>query len=180
MVYADPPFLTGDEFQRIKAAAIHYFEAERDLRGFVPAKGWAHSVAHTADLLAWVANHPRSTAADLEDLLEAICQKLLTPTPYACHDREEFRLGRAVIAILHRNLLPAAVLTARVERLAGSQALREAFAAGQDNERQHNTISFLSALHLLATYQPDLEPETREALLSALHGALQTYVSYLK
>jgi hypothetical protein len=181
LLYCDTKgkFLTEAEFRQIKAAAIRYFAAEQDLRGFVPEKGWAHSVAHTADLLAWLANSPRSSAVDLEDLLDAICLKLLTPTPYAWHDREEFRLGRAVIAILKRNLLPAAVLTARVERLAGSQALREAFSAGQDNER-HNVLTFLGALHLLVTYQPDVDEFTRAALLTALHGALQTYVSYLR
>ena len=31
---------------------------ERDLRGFVPGKGWAHAVAHGADALGTLARSP--------------------------------------------------------------------------------------------------------------------------
>ena len=79
LLYCDvqAAFLTGEEFLRIKVAAMEYLAAEQDLRGYVPGKGWAHSVAHTADLLAWLARSPHANDDDLADMLDAISRKLL-------------------------------------------------------------------------------------------------------
>ncbi|HEY3363498.1 MAG TPA: DUF2785 domain-containing protein [Symbiobacteriaceae bacterium] len=176
---AQAAFLTGEEFHHMKAAAIEYLATEHDLRGYVPGKGWAHSVAHTADLLAWLARSPRANDDDLADMLDAISRKLLAHTGYACYDKEAFRLGRAVMAILQRDLLPNETLVAWAETLTGSPAMKEAFSAGRDNERQHNLVAFLAALHLMVTYQPDLAEATRAALLQALHGAVRSYVSFI-
>jgi uncharacterized protein DUF2785 len=46
------------------AAALAYLRDERDTRGFDPAKGWIHSTAHTADLVAALARNPQFTPAD--------------------------------------------------------------------------------------------------------------------
>ena len=45
------PFLPDDELLVIKHKVLRYLAAEKDLRGYVAGKGWAHAVAHTADVL---------------------------------------------------------------------------------------------------------------------------------
>ena len=45
------PYLSDVEFANVLTALLEYAGSERDLRGFVPGKGWAHSAAHVADAL---------------------------------------------------------------------------------------------------------------------------------
>jgi hypothetical protein len=42
-------FLTREELGGVLDALLDYAASERDLRGFVPGKGWAHAAAHVAD-----------------------------------------------------------------------------------------------------------------------------------
>ena len=37
---------------------IHYMMEEKDTRGFIQEKGWAHAIAHGADALDALAKHP--------------------------------------------------------------------------------------------------------------------------
>ena len=58
---------------------------ERDLRGFVPGKGWAHAVAHGADALATLARSPHVGQAELNVLLDVIAERLALPVDAAVH-----------------------------------------------------------------------------------------------
>src|SRR5262249_38408458 len=51
----DAPFLSAAEHAALVDAALAYLRDERDLRGYDAAKGWMHSVAHTSDLLKFLA-----------------------------------------------------------------------------------------------------------------------------
>ncbi|MGE5592023.1 MAG: DUF2785 domain-containing protein, partial [Bacillota bacterium] len=73
---AEGPFWSPEEARRVMEGALSYLRQERDLRGYVPGKGWAHSVAHTADLLRALAANPRLERAHLEQLMEAIGRKV--------------------------------------------------------------------------------------------------------
>src|SRR6476659_666708 len=45
------PLLEKDQIQYILAKGLWYLEAEKNPRGHIPFKGWAHALAHTADLI---------------------------------------------------------------------------------------------------------------------------------
>lgn len=45
------PYLAREEVLAAFDRVLDYFSREVDLRGYVEGKGWAHAVAHTADLL---------------------------------------------------------------------------------------------------------------------------------
>ena len=45
------PFLRLADVRRMLRLALELLDREEDLRGFVPRKGWAHCIAHLADLL---------------------------------------------------------------------------------------------------------------------------------
>ncbi|MCL2620039.1 MAG: DUF2785 domain-containing protein [Defluviitaleaceae bacterium] len=46
------PFLSAKELSDIKDCVLNYITLEKDFRGYVEGKGWAHSIAHIADVLA--------------------------------------------------------------------------------------------------------------------------------
>lgn len=95
------PFTTEDEFRRMLAAALRYFESERDTRGFDAQKGWVHTAAHTADLLKFLARSDRLQAADQPRILTALLEKQRRwPASFA--QGEDERMARVVISIVRR------------------------------------------------------------------------------
>src|SRR5262249_42883138 len=109
-------FLDQAEVRQLLELALVYLEAERDLRGWVPEKGWAHSVAHTADLLSVLARSRHLDSPDLRRLLDGISSKLASGGSFYVCDEDE-RLVRAVVAVAQRGLLPVDDLASWVRRL---------------------------------------------------------------
>ena len=84
---------------------IRYLELEEDRRGWTGSKGWAHSIAHGADMLAAYAGHPDYNPADGEAILTAVQRCLLTDEVYT--DGEEGRLIFIIEAMLDAGLEPS-------------------------------------------------------------------------
>jgi hypothetical protein len=53
--HGESPFLTRGLIQTTKEAVLRYITQEKDFRGFVGGKGWAHAIAHAADVLCNIA-----------------------------------------------------------------------------------------------------------------------------
>lgn len=70
------PFLEQAEFDRFFDRTLEYFEKETDLRGFDPARGWMHTVAHTADVLQFLGRNPKLPPDRLARVLAAVTRKL--------------------------------------------------------------------------------------------------------
>jgi hypothetical protein len=131
--------------------AMTWFVRERDLRGFVNGKGWAHAIAHGADLLGQFARSFHFGVHELTVLLDVVADRVLTPTGYRLHHGEDDRLAYAVMAVLHRNLVPTDVVEPWVARL-GSALRAPRGTAEWPSPTAFNTQNFLRALHLqLAT-----------------------------
>ena len=47
----EDPYLSGEEVQKVKQTLLSYVQQEKDFRGYVDGKGWAHSIAHVSDAL---------------------------------------------------------------------------------------------------------------------------------
>lgn len=108
IVYYDnhkQPFLTEPEVRTLFDQALAYFAAEKDLRGHVPQKGWAHSCAHTSDLLDEFALHRFITASDLLCILKAFADKVMAPSGCIYLYNEDDRMSYAVLSALKRQLL---------------------------------------------------------------------------
>ena len=120
---------------------------ERDLRGFVPGKGWAHAIAHGADALGVLAQAPLMGRLELTVLLDVIADRLLTPTRARLVHGEDDRLAMATMEILRRDLVGLDVLEPWVARLA--EHAKPAFDAdGDPYVVTGNVQSFLRSLHL--------------------------------
>ena len=55
-MHDETPFLAADDVHVIKEAVLRYVSQEKDYRGYVDSKGWAHSIAHIADVLGNIAS----------------------------------------------------------------------------------------------------------------------------
>lgn len=111
------PFLTVPEIQQIKEKLLYYLGNEKDLRGFVSEKGWAHSIAHAADALDDLAQCSELGKTDLAEILKVICNVICIQDTVYIHGEDE-RIVTAVIAIIKRELLTDTEITRWIQNFA--------------------------------------------------------------
>jgi hypothetical protein len=143
-------FLDASEVHASLEAALTYLEREQDVRGFVPGKGWAHALAHTADWLGSLARHPRVGMDDQARLLEVLGAKLSAPTDHALTHHEPSRLAVPAFELIRRQELDPSVLHAWIEGIMTllDARLQRQFTAGMDASRA-NVEAFFASLYLL-------------------------------
>lgn len=96
------PFLSTElTIQAIKSSMI-YLQKETDTRGYVEGKGWAHSIAHGADLLDEAIKHPLFGMGIVNDCLDTISSCLFKEAVYT--DGEDERLIYAIEALLEKGM----------------------------------------------------------------------------
>ena len=98
---AKSPFLGAKRYHELVADAIEYLQAERDLRGYDATLHWIHATAHTADLLAALADSSLLTKEESSAMLRAIAARLST-APQVYTQGEQDRLAAAVVALIRR------------------------------------------------------------------------------
>jgi hypothetical protein len=94
-----------EQIQTILDKGLWYLDAEKDPRGYIPIKGWAHSLAHTADLMMVLGRNRHLGEDELARILNGIAQKIIQPNNYVYIHREDERLANAIIEVLQRGLL---------------------------------------------------------------------------
>jgi hypothetical protein len=65
-------FLSKKDLIRVYDELVRYMHEEKDLRGYVREKGWGHSAAHSADVLAYLTNCKEMEHEELLDILNAV------------------------------------------------------------------------------------------------------------
>lgn len=106
------PLLDEVQIKAILAKGLWYLEAEKDPRGYIPVKGWAHALAHTADLMLVLGKNNKTDRHDLEEMLQAIAKKFIHSTNWVFIHGEDERLANAAISILRRELITSDFLKA--------------------------------------------------------------------
>lgn len=87
-------FLTSKQQNLLFNWSIQYLTQEKDYRGFVQSKGWAHAIAHGSDFLAATLSHPNFKPQNLQEILQIIPNILASLTQPLVDDEEE-RLANA-------------------------------------------------------------------------------------
>ena len=146
---------------------------ERDLRGFVPGKGWAHAVAHGADALGTLAQSPHVAGNELTVLLDVIADRLLLPVDRLFTNGEPDRLAAATMRVLRRNLVSLRVVEPWIARLAATASARASYDDRDPHLKGGNAEAYLRALHLQLALGPR-PPEVRSDLLLVVVDALRT------
>ncbi len=157
-----------------------WFLTERDTRGYVPDKGWAHTIAHGADTIGALAESPHLAGAEHSVLLDILAERLLLqPADDPLAAGEPDRIAAAVMRILRRNTLSTDVLEPWVHKIgAGANPYR----GPVDHDPFAPTAAaqaFLRALfvHLsLAAEPPLVRPDLLLVVIDALRMTNTPYL----
>lgn len=103
-VHREESFLKKEVVFEVKDKILDYMYKEEDLRGYVKERGWAHSMAHGADVLDELANCTCLVEKDLIEILYCIKEKMTTSS-YVYIEEENERMVNAVESVLNRNLI---------------------------------------------------------------------------
>ena len=98
---AKTPFMGSERYHGLVADATAYLQAERDLRGFDRNLHWIHAAAHTADLLAALADSSLLTSQEANGILQAIQSRLATALEVFTQGEQD-RLAIAVVSVIRR------------------------------------------------------------------------------
>lgn len=165
------PFLQRDEVARVLDAAIDYLRQECDLRGWVEGPGWAHAIAHTADLLMMLGRNLQVGSPELERLLDGIADRLLQPYGVVFVQHEDERLAYAVLNVLRRGLLGRGFLDGWLGRFtqpAGSDSWRLVYTMNGESAARVNVTSFLRSLYFQLILIEEPPPDADEHLAAVL------------
>ncbi len=152
---------------------------ERDLRGFVPGQGWAHAVAHGADVLDELAASPHFRLNELTVLLDVIADRVLGPAEAVWTSGEPDRLAAAAMSVFRRRLVPLRIIEPWLARIAAAAddrgpADRDPFLTSG------NPQAFLRALHLQVALAPEPVGVRADLLLAIVDALRTTNAVYLR
>jgi Protein of unknown function (DUF2785) len=102
------PFLSADAFNETLAIALQCYANEKDLRGYVPKKGWAHATAHVADLLKFLARNPQLSLEDQKRIVIGVSQRCRT-APSVFTWGEDARIAAALLSVVDRKDFNASI-----------------------------------------------------------------------
>ena len=93
LLYSDAsrPVLSNEDVQETKKALIRYARQEKDWRGYVEGKGWAHAMAHLSDALDECAQNRFIENHDRKELLEVVRDLAQSSVPL--YHEEDVRLA---------------------------------------------------------------------------------------
>ncbi|WP_106767412.1 DUF2785 domain-containing protein [Paenibacillus faecalis] len=98
------PFLSTADFYNLKDSLLRYYREEKDLRGFLPEGGWAHSAAHGADALEELVQCPECDIELRLEVLESI-QGMLHNGIHIFNEEEDERIASIVDVMIDQELL---------------------------------------------------------------------------
>lgn len=156
-----------------------WFLRERDTRGYVPGKGWAHTVAHGADAIGVLARSPHFAGPELTVLLDVLADRLLDRRSPLLLSGEPDRMATATMHVLRRNVISLAVLEPWVARVAQAANPLGVVEDADPHLRTGNPQAFLRALYLqlaLAPEPPQVRPDLILVLIEALKASNPFYL----
>ena len=147
------PFLTAQAVNEILQKMSSYLPRERDLRGYVTDKGWAHAVAHAADALDELSLCPEVGEESLVDMLRVMRETIVGASVVFVDDEDE-RLVSAVLSAVQRQVLTKADITRWISSLVSFE-LPPTY---QEWLRKRTNIKhFMRSLHFRLLYQGVIE-----------------------
>lgn len=146
------PFLSAPEIHQIKEKLLYYLGNEKDRRGFVREKGWAHAIAHAADALDDLAQCSELNKSDLAEILEAIHNVICIKDTVYIYGEDE-RIVTAVIAIIKRELFSEKEIAQWIQSFADSALLIKT--APERHMIRANVKNFLQSLYFRLQWKPE-------------------------
>jgi hypothetical protein len=144
-------FMTDQQLQQLVDAGTRYLQSVRDYRGFDERDGWRHGVAHSSDLMLQLAVNPRTTKAQLDQMLAAISSQIAPAGEHFYIYGEDDRLAQAVFYIAKRKLHTAEEWRKWFEQVAAPAPLAkwgDAWTSQRGIAKHQNTWAFLTTLYV--------------------------------
>ncbi|MGB7875099.1 MAG: DUF2785 domain-containing protein [Anaerolineales bacterium] len=180
IVYNDNkvPRLKDTILKTILEKGLWYLAAERDPRGYVKEKGWAHALAHTADLLLVLGKSMKTGKRDHQMILNDIRAKLIQSTDWVYIHGEDDRLSRAALESLLRGSLSETFLKEWLQTFLEPDdgTWKGAWTKDASTRAFSNVRNFLRSLFLQIVTKENLEnrDQYKEVVLETIQ-ALRTY-----
>lgn len=98
-------FLSESDVEKAFNTVLKFYNEDKDIRGYVEGKGWAHGAAHGADALDEFARCEEIEYIGLKKILDSIYKKV-NVNHYGYIHFEDERMITAIKAILERKIIP--------------------------------------------------------------------------
>jgi len=168
------PRLKKTILKTILEKVLWYLAEEKDPRGYVKGKGWAHALAHTADLLLALGKSQNTAKRDHQMILNDIRAKLTRSTNWAYVHGEDDRLSGAVLEIFRRSTLTATFLKKWLKSFLEpeEETWKNAWTKEESTRAFFNVRNFLRSLYLQIVTEEDLENQVQfqELVLDAIQS----------
>lgn len=96
----DREFFESGELRFLMNEMVLYYNKEKDYRGFVDGKGWAHSLAHGADVFDELVQYHDLSLEDLNIIVDCLLQKVVSVNESLIFGEEE-RIGTVFQSLIH-------------------------------------------------------------------------------
>jgi len=140
-------FLDKSDIMLVLEQGLWYVTVEKDPRGHIPVKGWAHALAHAADLMLVLGKNRNLEEKDLWKILNTISEKIIGATNYIYIHGEDQRLAGAVTEVLRRDLVPIEKVVAWAKSFI-EQDWKGAYMDEERNSAFQNTRNLLRSIYL--------------------------------
>ena len=159
--HEDNPFLSEAEAAEILAKVMQYVDGERDYRGYVKDKGWAHAIAHIADVLNNLAFCAKRDG--IVQILSAVA-KLASNKEVVYTALEDERLANAAVGLLYAGCYEGDYFTIDefCNWIKESLVMVERETMPDDNNINANRKAFIKSLYVKVITDTDL-PEDEAA-----------------
>ncbi|MGF7059942.1 DUF2785 domain-containing protein [Brassicibacter mesophilus] len=105
VIYKHRKRLSDSDILKAFKKVLKFYNEDRDVRGFVEGKSWAHGAAHGADALVELAQCQIIGYEGLKEILDSIHKKIKI-NYYGYINNEDERMISAVKAVLERDIIP--------------------------------------------------------------------------
>jgi hypothetical protein len=166
-------FMTDQQLQQLVDVSTRYLQSIRDYRGFDEREGWRHGVAHSSDAMLQLAVNPRTTKAQLDQMLAAIATQIAPSGEHFYTYGEGARLAQAVFYIAKRKLHTENEWKQWFGQIGAPAPLpswQDAWTSQRGIAKHQNTMQFLSMLYL---YVRESGPDFRELVLPSIVAAIK-------
>lgn len=165
------PQIDNALIQDILEKGLTYLQSEKDPRGYVQDKGWAHALAHTADLLRALAKNEHTGLVEHKQMLSGIAEKLVAASDWVYVHGEDDRLSAAVLSILQREMLPIGAVKEWAESFVAPN-WRGAWTKEEPTRAFFNVRNFLRSLYLQVNTEEELphQADTEKLILNAVQS----------
>lgn len=144
IIYKHRKLLSDSDILKAFNKVLKFYNEDKDVRGFVEDKRWAHGAAHGADALMELAQCQVIGYEGLKEILDAIYKKI-NINNYGYINNEDERMISAVKAVLERDIIPVEEIEEWIRSIGNRK--KTGYILPDDLFIEHNVTLFLKSLY---------------------------------